>query len=81
MTALKTATTNLLTQLQNAATTAGDVYVSIVPFVKDVNLGAANYASDWIDWTEWDAANGTCTGYANYDGLGVAQEEIDLPRL
>ena len=41
--ALKTATTNLLTQLQNAVTNDGDVYVSIVPFVKDVNAGAANY--------------------------------------
>ena len=41
MTALKTATTNLLTQLQNAVTNDGDVYVSIVPFSKDVNVGAA----------------------------------------
>ena len=39
MTALKTATTNLLTQLQGAASQDGDVYVSIVPFVKDVNTG------------------------------------------
>jgi len=29
--ALKTATTNLIAQLQTAATTNGDVYVSIVP--------------------------------------------------
>ena len=70
MTALKTATQNLLTQLKNAVNTAGDVYVSIVPFVKDVNLGAGNYASDWIDWTEWNAANGTCTGYSNYSSWG-----------
>ncbi len=41
MPALQTATKSLLTQLQNAASTNGDVYVSIVPFVKDVNLGAA----------------------------------------
>jgi Flp pilus assembly protein TadG len=61
MTALKTATNSLLTQLKNAATTNGDVYVSIVPFVKDVNLGAANYTSSWIDWTEWDANHGTCS--------------------
>ncbi len=65
MDALKTATTNLLSQLKSAVTTAGDVYVSIVPFVKDVNLGAANYTSDWIDWTDWDAANGTCSGYTH----------------
>ena len=42
ITALKTATTNLLTQLQNAVVTTGDVYVSIVPFVNTVNVGASN---------------------------------------
>ena len=29
-------------------------YVSIVPFVKDVNFGPANYNASWIDWTEWE---------------------------
>jgi len=57
--ALKTATSNLLTQLQNAANVNGDVYVSIIPFVKDVNAGSSNYAANWIDWTAWDAANGS----------------------
>ncbi len=52
--ALKTATNNLLTQLKSAAVTDGDVYVSIVPFVKDVNLDPANYSANWIDWTEWE---------------------------
>jgi Flp pilus assembly protein TadG len=61
MTALKTATKNLLTQLKNAATNDGDVYVSIIPFAKDVNAGASNYSASWIDWTDWDAANGTCS--------------------
>ena len=60
MSALKTATKNLLTQLQNAATANGDVYVSIVPFVKDVNLDPSNYNASWIDWTDWNAANGSC---------------------
>ena len=60
ITALKTATQNLLTQLQNAAVNNGDVYVSIVPFVKDVNAGSGNYNANWIDWTDWDANNGTC---------------------
>ncbi len=59
--ALKTATNGLLSQLQSAGSVSGDVYVSIVPFVKDVNLGAGNYDAPWIDWTEWDAANGTCS--------------------
>ncbi len=74
ITALKTATNNLLTQLQSAAVNNGDVYVSIIPFVKDVNLGAANYTSSWIYWgtllqdptlsdnKSWDANNGSCAG-------------------
>jgi Flp pilus assembly protein TadG len=59
--ALKTASHNLLTQLKNAAVNDGDVYVSIIPFGKDVNAGASNYNETWIDWTDWDAANGTCS--------------------
>ena len=53
MPALITATKTLLTQLQNAAANNGDVYVSIIPFVKDVNIGASNYNATWIDWTDW----------------------------
>ncbi|MEJ2435352.1 MAG: Tad domain-containing protein, partial [Pseudolabrys sp.] len=54
MTALKNATKNLLKQLKDSATTDGDVYVSIIPFSKDVSVGAGNYAS-WdsaIDWSQ-----------------------------
>jgi hypothetical protein len=46
--ALKTATQGLLTQLQGAVTTPGDVYVSIIPFVKDVNLSPTTASADWI---------------------------------
>ena len=64
MAALKTATTALLTQLKNAATNSADVYVSIIPFVKDVNVGSSNYNASWIDWTDWDAANSSsCSGW------------------
>ena len=42
MTALKQAAHNLLTTLQNAATTPGDIKVSIVPFATDVNVGTSN---------------------------------------
>jgi Flp pilus assembly protein TadG len=61
MTALKAASHNLLTQLQNAAQSNGDVYVSIVPFSKDVNAGASNYNHAWIDWSDWEEVNGTCS--------------------
>jgi hypothetical protein len=57
MDALKTATKSLHTMLQNSASKPGDVYVSIIPFSKDVNVGAANHNADWIDWTAWDADN------------------------
>jgi Flp pilus assembly protein TadG len=72
MTALITATKNLLDQLKGAAVNNGDVYVSIVPFVKDVNLGAGNYNADWIDWTSWDANNGSCSG-GGWGGGGNTQ--------
>ena len=58
MDALKTATKNLLTQLKKAANNDGDVYVSIIPFSKDVNVGAANYNANWIDWSDWEDNNG-----------------------
>jgi Flp pilus assembly protein TadG len=65
--ALKTATHNLLGQLRSAAVVDGDVYVSIIPFSKDVNVGPSNYNQDWIDWSEWDQDNGSCNlGYHHY---------------
>jgi Flp pilus assembly protein TadG len=55
ITALKTASKNLIDQLSPLAKNPGDVYISIVPFSKDVNFGSANYAQTWIDWTDWEA--------------------------
>jgi len=72
LTSTSTSTPGLLTQLKNASSTPGDVYVSIIPFVKDVNVGPTNYAQSWIYWgtsaqdpslqdnTSWDAQNGSC---------------------
>ena len=61
MTALKTASQNLLTQLKTAAVTADDVYVSIIPFNKDVNVDASNVNATWLRWDLWDAVNGKCS--------------------
>lgn len=52
LSALKEATTNLLEKLQGESTTDGDIYVSIIPFNKDVNLGTAFYKSSMISWTK-----------------------------
>lgn len=63
MTALKPAAKGLITQLQSAASVDGDVYVSIVPFAKDVNIGAANYNQNWVDFTDWENENGSCSNW------------------
>jgi Flp pilus assembly protein TadG len=83
MSALKTATKNLLTSLQAAATNPGDVYVSIIPFSKDVNVGASNFNANWIDWTAWDAAHSAQPGNPGWlcffgwcwkDGVGLVPQ-------
>lgn len=61
MSNLKTAAHNLLTTLQNAAKTPGDVKVAIVPFATDVNVGTNNVNASWVDWADWEEVNGTCS--------------------
>ena len=56
MSALKTATHQLLTQLQAAALNPGDVQVALIPFALDVNLGTSNVNAGWINWANWEAA-------------------------
>ena len=62
MTALKAAAKDLVKTLQNSAGKDGDVYISVVPFAKDVNVGPSFYNENWIDWTDWnkDSDNKTC---------------------
>jgi Flp pilus assembly protein TadG len=43
----------LIDQLSALAKNPGDVYISVVPFAKDVNVGASDYSQNWIDWTDW----------------------------
>jgi len=78
--ALKTASHNLLSQLQAAAVHPEDVYVSIVPFVKDVNVGASNYNQTWLRWDLWDAVNGRCssTRYTNQSSC-VSHSKVWTP--
>jgi hypothetical protein len=60
MPAMQTAAKNLINQLKAVATQTGDVYISIVPFNKDVAVAPSNYTESWVDWEDWDAVNGTC---------------------
>jgi Flp pilus assembly protein TadG len=61
MTAMKPAAKALIDQLGALAKNPGDVYISVVPFAKDVNVGASNYSQSWINWSEWDQDNQTCS--------------------
>src|SRR5947209_9372886 len=68
--ALKTATKNLIDQLKAAASVNGDVYISIIPFSKDVNVGSSNRNAAWLQFdygtdTSGDGANGTCSKSAH----------------
>ncbi len=74
MTALQTAAKNLLSKLQSAATNNGDVYVSIVPFTKDVNVGSGNYAQPWVRWDLWAAANGAAR-HSNWNGCVTDRDQ------
>jgi hypothetical protein len=52
-------TGGLIDQLSALAKNNGDIYISVVPFAKDVNFGqdatgASNVSQPWIDWTLWD---------------------------
>jgi Flp pilus assembly protein TadG len=55
LTALKTATHQLLTMLDNVEVQPGDIEVSLIPFSKTVNVGTTNVSAPWIDWTDWEA--------------------------
>jgi Flp pilus assembly protein TadG len=62
MAAMKPAAKKLIDTLAALAANPGDVYISLVPFAKDVNVGASNYDQNWINWADWDNDNQTCTG-------------------
>lgn len=66
MPAMQSSAKSLIDQLSALAKTNGDIYISIIPFAKDVNVGASNYNQGWVDFTDWDNdpvndAKGTCS--------------------
>ena len=60
--------------MKNAATQSGDVYVSIIPFSRDVNVSAiGDHSSSWIrfkrvgnETDSWNDNNGTCSNYSGW---------------
>jgi Flp pilus assembly protein TadG len=55
MTAMQTAAKDMIDTLSSYNKQTGDVYISIIPFTKDVNVGTTNVDKSWINWTEWEA--------------------------
>jgi Flp pilus assembly protein TadG len=60
--ALKTAANNLITTLQGASSTVGDVQMSLTTFAKLVNMGTSYVNSSNIDWTHYSAEPVDLTG-------------------
>jgi Flp pilus assembly protein TadG len=56
MSALKTATNNLIDQLSASAQNNGDVYISIVPFANVVNFGTGYKNSGYVDYSNWSTS-------------------------
>ena len=64
MGAMQTAAKALVDQLSALQKNPGDIYISMVPFAKDVNLGTSYKDETWIDWDVWTDQNptwGTCS--------------------
>jgi Flp pilus assembly protein TadG len=61
MPAMQTAAKSLVDQLSALSKNDGDMYISVVPFSRDVNVGSSNYSQSWIDWSVWDADTNTNT--------------------
>ena len=51
MPAMQTAAKSLIDQLSPLAKNPGDIYISVVPFAKDVNFGSSYYNQTYIDWS------------------------------
>src|SRR5262245_54812139 len=61
MAAMQKAAKALVDQLGALAKNPGDIYISMVPFAKDVNFGSSYYNSTYIDWSVWDSQSYTAT--------------------
>jgi Flp pilus assembly protein TadG len=59
MPAMQTAAKALVDQLSALQKNPGDIYISLVPFAKDVKIGSSFYNSSWMDWSVWDTQSAT----------------------
>jgi Mg-chelatase subunit ChlD len=71
MAALQPAAKNLVTQLSALAQNPGDVYISVVPFEIDVNVGTSNVNATWLRWDLWDPSGNHCNN--GWSGIAMAE--------
>ena len=62
--AMQQAAKKLIDQLKANAKGPDDLYVSLIPFSTHINT-ASNYQKSWLDWTEWEEENGSCSKGGN----------------
>lgn len=82
--ALKNAAHDLLTILEDAAQDEGDAKVAIIPFdghvrvvpPASVNNTWINNNLGWIRWTEWEANNGSCNAYNDYESKAACEAQF-----
>lgn len=72
MAALQPAAKNLVTQLSALAQNPGDVYISVVPFEIDVNVGTSNVNASWLRWDLWDPSANHCSSNP-WPGIAMAE--------
>jgi hypothetical protein len=65
MVELKKAAKVLVQRLKTTVVNSGDVYISVVPFNKDVKVGTT-MSTDYLDWAFWDA--NTNKDHSKWDG-------------
>lgn len=80
MTALKTASKNLITILQNSGAQPGEIKVSIVPFTVDVRVGSNLKNANWLKW-KWTTSKiqtTSCTGWGWWRNCTYEDKEYDI---
>jgi Flp pilus assembly protein TadG len=59
---LQSASKSLVSQLSALEGTPGDVYISVVPFASEVNVGTSHVNDSWLRWDLFDQNNSNSSG-------------------
>jgi Flp pilus assembly protein TadG len=79
MSAMQSAAKDMVDTLSTFNKQTGDVYISIVPFAKDVNVGKSNVDAPWINWTEWEGEPPIIAGNNKPSGWSTTKAGSNCP--